>query len=101
MVPLQPEWGITMHLSNNTTINWGPWCDRQRDLIWRFFNPISHKEWQTPTEPELRRFKFDLEFSAKLDGKRNKNMKKGEIKQNRINFEFLGSMGQKVGFILL
>lgn len=111
-MPSQPEWGIAMLLSNNSTINWGPWCDRQRDLIWRFFNPIDHSEWQLPTDPTHRKFKFELgkipfllplhvttsiiEFSSKLDGKRSKNrsVKFDDRKKNRINFEFLGDVGQ-------
>ena len=61
----KPSWGISMSLANNTTINWGPWCDRQRDLIWKFYNPIDTKEWSYPTEPQAELFKFDLRKSTK------------------------------------
>jgi hypothetical protein len=60
LLPSDSEWGISMLLANNSTINWGPWCDLQRDLIWRFFNPVDHKEWTPPIEPSLTKFKFDL-----------------------------------------
>ena len=87
----KPEWGVALQLANNTTINWGPWCDRQRDLIWAFYNPIDFNEWTYPTDPCVQRFKFDLSFSSKLDGKRSK--KNQTRKPNRINIEFLD--GQK------
>lgn len=94
LVAENPEWGVSMLLSNNTTINWGPWCDRQRASIWLFFNPISKDEWQPSAQPSLRQFKLDIEFSAKLDSKRSRQKsQKNQKLTNRLNLEFLGGDG--------
>ena len=84
----KPEWGVSMQLSNNTTINWGPWCDRQRERIWKFYNPVDYKTWQYPNEPVHEIFKYDIGFSSKLDSKRERKRQDGKRK-NKLNIEFI------------
>ena len=38
-----PEWEMTIKFMRETTIYYGPWLDRQRDILYKFFYPPDYK----------------------------------------------------------
>ncbi|XP_064482137.1 bridge-like lipid transfer protein family member 1 [Ornithodoros turicata] len=66
-----PTWGIDIKCGRGTTFCYGPWADRQRDHLFRFFYPQDFQP-VTPTPPaevgERRRFQsFDIRLSTTAD----------------------------------
>lgn len=63
-----PVWGLDIKCGKGTDFSYGPWADRQRDHLFRFFFP---PDWQTmmvtqPPQPgENREYQsFDLSLST-------------------------------------
>lgn len=63
-----PVWGLDIKCGKGTDFSYGPWADRQRDHLFRFFFP---PDWQTmlvtqPPQPgEKREYQsFDLSLST-------------------------------------
>ncbi len=44
-----PEWGVDIKCGKSTDFSYGPWADRQRELIYKFFFPQDYHA-MTPTE---------------------------------------------------
>jgi hypothetical protein len=38
-----PEWGIDIKCGKATNFSYGPWADRQRELIYKFFFPPDYQ----------------------------------------------------------
>ena len=38
-----PEWEMTIKFMKETVIHYGPWLDRQRDILYKFFYPPDYK----------------------------------------------------------
>ncbi|XP_051858980.1 transmembrane protein KIAA1109 homolog isoform X2 [Drosophila albomicans] len=62
--PSPPVWGINAHCLKGTDFSYGPWADRQRDHLYRYFYPSDWKEAEvtpTPQPGELRSYQsFDV-----------------------------------------
>ncbi|XP_023176913.2 transmembrane protein KIAA1109 homolog isoform X3 [Drosophila hydei] len=62
--PSPPVWGINAHCLKGTDFSYGPWADRQRDHLYRYFYPSDWKEAEvtpTPQPGELRTYQsFDV-----------------------------------------
>ncbi|XP_030565020.1 transmembrane protein KIAA1109 homolog isoform X2 [Drosophila novamexicana] len=62
--PSPPVWGINAHCLKGTDFSYGPWADRQRDHLYRYFYPSDWKEAEvtpTPLPGELRSYQsFDV-----------------------------------------
>lgn len=66
-----PTWGLDIKCGRGTTFCYGPWADRQRDHLYRFFYPQDFQQ-VIPTPPakvgERRRFQsFDIRLSTTAD----------------------------------
>ncbi len=48
--PPAPEWGLDLRCGKSTDFSYGPWADRQRELIYKFFFPQDYQS-MVPTEP--------------------------------------------------
>ncbi|XP_048589365.1 transmembrane protein KIAA1109 homolog isoform X3 [Nematostella vectensis] len=70
-----PSWGIDIVFVKSTSICYGPWVDRQREALQRFFYPLDYQEMAVtkPLVPGQLRIhtgldiKFDFENEASLD----------------------------------
>ncbi|XP_037884226.1 transmembrane protein KIAA1109 isoform X1 [Glossina fuscipes] len=62
--PSPPVWGINIRCLKGTDFSYGPWADRQRDHLFKFFFPPDWQEMQvtaTPKPEELRSYQsFDI-----------------------------------------
>ncbi|XP_067623128.1 bridge-like lipid transfer protein family member 1 isoform X11 [Eurosta solidaginis] len=62
--PSPPVWGINIKCLKGTDFSYGPWADRQRDHLFRFFYPPDWQEMKctpTPKPGELRNYQsFDV-----------------------------------------
>ncbi|MFT7806383.1 uncharacterized protein KIAA1109 homolog isoform X8 [Arapaima gigas] len=47
---LPPCWGLDVVFGKGTDFNYGPWADRQRDSLWKFFLPADYQPMKS-TEP--------------------------------------------------
>ncbi|XP_076826116.1 bridge-like lipid transfer protein family member 1 isoform X2 [Clavelina lepadiformis] len=70
-----PIWDMTIGFGKQTILNFGPWADRQRELLWNFFYPADFQHLKVTKIPgvgEIRvakSFKFSahLHFGADVD----------------------------------
>ncbi|CAF4261605.1 unnamed protein product [Rotaria magnacalcarata] len=68
-------WEIRMKCNKETKIAYGPWADRQRELLWQYFLPTLYEESPITNEPTVGQtrifksvhFKLLLNCSTKLD----------------------------------
>lgn len=62
--PSPPVWGISARCLKGTDFSYGPWADRQRDHLYKYFYPSDWKEAEvtpTPQPGELRSYQtFDV-----------------------------------------
>ena len=62
-----PYWGINIKCGRGTNLSYGPWADRQRDHLYKFFFPSDYQistPTQLPKGGQLRiAHKFDLKLS--------------------------------------
>ena len=52
-----PEWGVDIKCGKATNFSYGPWADRQREMIYKFFFPPDYqnlKPTPTPKAGEIR-----------------------------------------------
>ncbi|CAH8459783.1 unnamed protein product [Schistosoma turkestanicum] len=68
-----PKWELHMFVNRICQLNYGPWADRQRDIIWRFFFPPSYQVAK-PSEPitvgqrrVAKKFVFELKSSTNIN----------------------------------
>ena len=38
-----PEWGVDIKCGKGTEFSYGPWADRQREVIYKFFFPPDYQ----------------------------------------------------------
>ncbi|CAG0890403.1 unnamed protein product [Cyprideis torosa] len=50
VLEVPPVWGMQLKCSKKLDVSYGPWADRQRDALFRFFYPSSY-ETQVPSSP--------------------------------------------------
>ena len=46
-----PEWGVDIKCGKNTDFSYGPWADRQRELLYKFFFPPDYQTMVPTQEP--------------------------------------------------
>ncbi|XP_074650444.1 bridge-like lipid transfer protein family member 1 [Tubulanus polymorphus] len=66
--PTFPHWGMDIRCGKGTDISYGPWVDKQREYLWKFFFPADYQQMdptKIPEPGETRIFK-SFEFSLNL-----------------------------------
>lgn len=62
-----PQWGVDIKCGKGTDFSYGPWADRQREHLFKFFYPQDYKPMQvtpTPKPGEKRQMQsFDIRLS--------------------------------------
>ncbi|XP_050686161.1 transmembrane protein KIAA1109 homolog isoform X6 [Eriocheir sinensis] len=62
-----PVWGLDIKCAKGTNLSYGPWADRQREQLFRFFFPQDYQTLKLPSAPkpgDLREFQqFDVRLS--------------------------------------
>uniref|UniRef100_H2YX04 Bridge-like lipid transfer protein family member 1 N-terminal domain-containing protein n=1 Tax=Ciona savignyi TaxID=51511 RepID=H2YX04_CIOSA len=48
-----PIWEIGLRFGKRSTLNYGPWADRQRELLWKFFYPPDYQPLEVTKYPEV------------------------------------------------
>ena len=46
-----PEWGVDIKCGKGTNFSYGPWADRQRELLYKFFFPPDYQVMVPTKEP--------------------------------------------------
>jgi hypothetical protein len=49
----EPQWSLLLNCNKHTIINYGPWYDRQREALWKFFFPQNYEKLEPQPEPTL------------------------------------------------
>nr|CDS30018.1 Fragile site associated protein C terminal [Hymenolepis microstoma] len=66
-----PEWNMMIAVNKDLLLAYGPWADRQRDMLWKFFLPPSYKLTKVTPVPSVGQFrttqKFSLDISSSTD----------------------------------
>lgn len=67
-----PVWGIDIKCGKGTDFSYGPWADRQRDHLFKFFYPNDYQQMvatPTPKAGELRQYQsFDVSLCTLSNG---------------------------------
>ena len=62
----KPYWGVNIKCGKGTNLSYGPWADRQRDHLYKFFFPSDY-QIQNPTElPRPGQLRIVHKFDFKL-----------------------------------
>nr|XP_061781040.1 bridge-like lipid transfer protein family member 1 isoform X3 [Nerophis lumbriciformis] len=67
---LPPCWGLDIVCGKGTDFNYGPWVDRQRDSLWKFFLPADYQDMKVtemarPGEPrQIQAFELRMNIIA-------------------------------------
>ena len=65
----EPQWSLVLNCNKHTVINYGPWFDRQREALWKFFFPQTYEKLEPQPEPTLNErrqtSKFDFIINLK------------------------------------
>ena len=48
-----PEWGVDIKCGKGTNFSYGPWADRQRELLYKFFFPPDYQTMKATPEPKV------------------------------------------------
>lgn len=72
---MYPNWSMEVKCrkGKGTEINYSPWADRQRDLLWKLFYPSDYQSLVPTVEPEpnqpriYKEFEFKLSFEEELN----------------------------------
>lgn len=65
----EPQWSLSLNCNKHTVINYGPWYDRQREILWKYFFPPTYEELEPHPEPTLNerrqtsKFDFFIKFN--------------------------------------
>ena len=70
-----PDWGVDIKCGKGTNFSYGPWADRQRELIYKFYFPADYLPMKvtpapkagTPREARYFRIRASTEFESALD----------------------------------
>ena len=49
--PPPPEWGVDIKCGKGTNFSYGPWADRQRELLYKFFFPPDYHDMEASPDP--------------------------------------------------
>jgi hypothetical protein len=63
----EPQWSLTLNCNKHTIINYGPWFDRQREALWKFFFPQTYEKLEPQPEPTLNERRQTSKFDFKLN----------------------------------
>lgn len=64
----EPQWSLAVNCHKHTILNYGPWFDRQREILWKYFFPPTYEELEPHPEPTLNerrqtsKFDFIIKF---------------------------------------
>lgn len=65
----EPQWSLTLNCNKQTTLNYGPYFDRQRDALYQYFFPPTYMVLEPCPEPTLNErrqtSKFDMTINLK------------------------------------
>lgn len=65
----EPQWSLALNCNKHTVLNYGPWYDRQREALWKYFFPPTYEELEPHPEPTLNerrqtsKFDFFIKFN--------------------------------------
>ncbi|CAL8082184.1 unnamed protein product [Calicophoron daubneyi] len=72
MLRTWPSWGMAIQVTKECRLYYGPWADRQRDIIWRFFFPQSFEPAKVSEPPVVghprvaQKFVFELKTATDI-----------------------------------
>ncbi|XP_041357043.1 transmembrane protein KIAA1109-like isoform X2 [Gigantopelta aegis] len=61
-----PCFGVDIKCGKNTDFNYGPWVDRQRDHLWKFFYPADYQPMIPSVEPKPGETRMYRSFELKM-----------------------------------
>ncbi|VDK79359.1 unnamed protein product [Dibothriocephalus latus] len=61
-----PKWDMSVNVSKDFLLAYGPWADRQREIIWKFFFPASYRPLEVPRADELNPHRANERFLLKV-----------------------------------
>ncbi|KAL5972245.1 hypothetical protein TSMEX_000016 [Taenia solium] len=63
-----PEWKMAISVEKDFLLAYGPWADRQREMLWKFFFPPTYRPAEVTPPPRVGQFrttqKFTLDISS-------------------------------------
>jgi hypothetical protein len=62
----EPEWSLLINCNKHTQLNYGPWFDRQREVLWKFFFPATYEKLEPHPEPTLNERRQTSKFDFKI-----------------------------------
>ncbi|KAJ6668797.1 hypothetical protein lerEdw1_012281 [Lerista edwardsae] len=64
---LPPCWGLDIVCGKGTDFNYGPWADRQRDCLWKFFFPPDYQVMKISETPQPGKPRQILAFELRMN----------------------------------
>ncbi|XP_051945787.1 transmembrane protein KIAA1109 homolog [Xyrauchen texanus] len=64
---LPPCWGLDIACGKGTDFNYGPWADRQRDSLWKFFLPADYQPMTVSDVPTSGKPRQILAFELRMN----------------------------------
>ncbi|XP_062839680.1 bridge-like lipid transfer protein family member 1 isoform X4 [Anolis carolinensis] len=64
---LPPCWGLDIVCGKGTDFNYGPWADRQRDCLWKFFFPPDYQVMKVSEVPQAGKPRQILAFELRMN----------------------------------
>ncbi|KAF7252839.1 hypothetical protein EYD10_01996 [Varanus komodoensis] len=64
---LPPCWGLDIVCGKGTDFNYGPWADRQRDCLWKFFFPPDYQVMKVSEIPQPGKPRQILAFELRMN----------------------------------
>ncbi|TRY60510.1 hypothetical protein DNTS_001480 [Danionella cerebrum] len=64
---LPPCWGLDIQCGKGTDFNYGPWADRQRDSLWKFFLPADYQPMKVSDVPTPGKPRQILAFELRMN----------------------------------
>ncbi|XP_051507194.1 transmembrane protein KIAA1109 homolog isoform X2 [Myxocyprinus asiaticus] len=64
---LPPCWGLDIVCGKGTDFNYGPWADRQRDSLWKFFLPADYQPMKVSDVPTSGKPRQILAFELRMN----------------------------------
>ena len=61
-----PEWGVDIKCGKGTNFSYGPWADRQRELLYKFFFPPDYQTMKATPEPKAGEKRMATIFRVRL-----------------------------------
>ena len=69
----EPQWSLIVNCTNQTVLNYGPWYDRQREQLWKYFFPPAYETLEPQASPQLNERRQISKFDLILNIKENTN----------------------------